>query len=147
MYRETVHDTEELLLKEMEKINSKGEISSTDLCNIKYASQALMNLETYEAMKEYGEDASFSMGRRSLPHEESWRRGRGADGRFVSRAPYPESYRDEYSMRRYEDGYSGHSIEDRTIELLEHQMDNAKSEYDRKFIEGQIRAIREKQMK
>ena len=75
MYRETVHDTEELLLKEMEKINSKGEISSTDLCNIKYASQALMDLETYEAMKEYGEDASFSMGRRSLPHEESWRRG------------------------------------------------------------------------
>ena len=147
MYREVVHDTEELLLKEMEKINSKGEISSTDLCNIKYASQALMNLETYEAMKEYGEDASFSMGRRSLPHEESWRRGRGADGRYVSRSPYPEHYRDEYSMRSYEDGYSGHSIEDRTIELLEHQMDNAKSEYDRKFIEGQIRAIREKQMK
>ena len=147
MYRETVHDTEELLLKEMEKINSKGEISSTDLCNIKYASQALMDLETYEAMKEYGEDASFSMGRRSLPHEESWRRGRGADGRYVSRMPYPEHYTGERSMRNYEDDYSGHSVEDRTIEMLEHQMDNAKSEYDRKFLQDQIHAIRTKMMK
>lgn len=138
MYREVVHDTEELLLKEMEKINSKGEISSTDLCNIKYASQALMNLETYEAMKEYGEDASFSMGRRSLPHEESWRRGR---------MPYPEPYAGERGMRRYEDGYSGHSVEDRTIEMLEHQMDNAKSEYDRKFLQDQIHAIRTKMIK
>ena len=146
MYGEVIHNTKDLIFKEMEKINAKGDISSADLCNLNYASKTLMNLETYEAMEEYGEDASFTMGRRSMramPHydEESWRRGRGANGQYVSRGM------SRMEPRYYEDDYSGHSIEDRTIMMLEHQMDNAKSDYDRQFIQNQIRAIREKQMK
>ena len=146
MYGDLIHNTKDLIFKEMEKINAKGDISATDLCNLNYASKTLLNLETFEAMEEYGEDASFTMGRRSMramPHyeEESWRRGRGANGQYVSRGMGPmRSY-------GYEDAYSGHSIEDKTIMMLEHQMDNAKSDYDRQFIQNQIRAIREKQMK
>lgn len=152
--------TEELIFNEMEKINSKGEISSADLCNLKYASATLMNLETYRAMKENEEDASFAMGRRSMRGDqsyggmnygnESWRRGRGANGQFVSRAnePYMGGMSGDQSYRNsYADGYSGHSVEDRTIAMLEHQMDEAKSDYDRQFIQNQIRSIREKQMK
>lgn len=152
MYGEVIRDTKDLIFKEMEKINAKGDISSTDLCNLNYASKTLMNLETYEAMERYDEDASFTMGRRSMrsmPHyeEESYRRGRGADGRYVSRGePYYQmgdtSYRSAYN-----DGYSGHSVEDKTIMMLEHEMDNAKSDYDRQFIQNQIKSIREKMMK
>ena len=146
MYGDLIHNTKDLIFKEMEKINAKGDISATDLCNLNYASKTLLNLETFEAMEEYGEDASFTMGRRSMRtmpryEEESWRRGRGADGRFVSRGM------GHTEPRYYEDGYSGHSIEDKTIMMLEHQMDNATSDYDRQFIQNQIRAIREKQMK
>lgn len=146
MYGDLIHNTKDLIFKEMEKINAKGDISATDLCNLNYASKTLLNLEKFEAMEDYGEDASFTMGRRSMrtmPHyeEESWRRGRGSDGRFVSRGM------GHAEPRHYEDGYSGHSIEDKTIMMLEHQMDNATSDYDRQFIQNQIRAIREKQMK
>lgn len=168
-----IDKTEELIFKEMEKINSKGEISSADLCNLKYASATLMNLETYGAMKEeYGEDASFEMSRRSMRGGSrqggggSQRRGRGRNGQFVSRGM---DFMDDYSYededmsfarggggsreggsRRggsYADGYSGHSVEDKTIMMLEHQMDNATSEYDKNFLRQQIKAIRENQMK
>lgn len=147
MYGELIHDTKDLIFKEMEKINAKGDISATDLCNLNYASKTLLNLETFEAMEEYGEDASFTMGRRSMRtmpryEEESWRRGRGANGQFVSRMGDPRM--EPYA---YANEYSGHSVEDRTIEMLEHQMDNAKSDYDRQFIQNQIRSIREKMMK
>lgn len=158
--------TEELIFNEMDKINSKGEISSADLCNLKYASATLMNLETYRAMKENEEDASFAMGSRSMRGGSrqggggSQRRGRGRNGQFVSRGmDFMDDYSyedDEMSFARgggsrrggsYADGYSGHSVEDRTIMMLEHQMDNAASEYDKKFLENQIRAIRANQMK
>lgn len=161
MYEDVIRNTKSLIFKEMEKINAKGDISSADLCNLKYASQTLTSLSTYEAMeKEYGDDASFAMGRRSMYGDqsyggmsygdESWRRGRGANGQFVSRAnePYMGGMSGDQSYRNsYADGYSGHSVEDRTIAMLEHQMDEAKSDYDRQFIQNQIRSIREKQMK
>lgn len=153
MYEDVIRNTKDLIFKEMQKINAKGDISSADLCNLKYASQTLTSLSTYEAMEnEYGEDASFAMNRRSMRGDqsyggmsygdESWRRGRGANGQFVSRMndPHMEPY-------AYAADYSGHSVEDRTIEMLEHQMDTAKSDYDRQFIQNQIRSIREKMMK
>lgn len=49
-------------------------------------------------------------------------------GRYISRGP--------------EDGYSGHSVEDRMIAALEQQMDSAKSEYERQKIKEQITNIR-----
>lgn len=153
MYEDVIRNTKDLIFKEMQKINAKGDISSADLCNLKYASQTLTSLSTYEAMEnEYGDDASFAMGRRSMRGnqsydgvsygDESWRRGRGANGQFVSRMHEPPM-----ENRSYANDYSGHSVEDRTIEMLEHQMDNAKSDYDRQFIQNQIRSIREKMMK
>ena len=145
MHHEIMRETKDLIFEEMRKINSKGEINNTDLSNLCQASKVLLNLGTFEAMEEYGEDASFSMGRRAMPHGTSVRRGMSGHypGEF-----YREMYRDDgRQIRTYEDGYSGHSIEDVTIMNLEHQMDNAKSDYDRKFLQDQIRAIREKQMK
>lgn len=153
MYEDVIRNTKDLIFKEMQKINAKGDISSADLCNLKYASQTLTSLSTYEVMEnEYGDDASFAMGRRSMRGnqsydsmsygDESWRRGRGANGQFVSRMHEPPMENHSYA-----NDYSGHSVEDRTIEMLEHQMDNAKSDYDRQFIQNQIRSIREKMMK
>lgn len=49
-------------------------------------------------------------------------------GRYISRGP--------------DEGYSGHSIEDRMIAALEQQMDSAKSEYERQKIKEQITNIR-----
>lgn len=160
MHRETIFKTKDLLFNEMGKITSKGDISGADLDSLVKASKVLTNLETYEAMVECNEGASYEMGRMIRDNrypEMSGRRGRGADGRFVSRGNHHEDiYDDEFSYNRgmsdsrrrgYDDGYSGHSVEDRAIMALEHQMDTAASEYDKNFLRQQIKAIREQQMK
>lgn len=61
-------------------------------------------------------------------HGYSERRGQSpVTGRYISRGM---------------SGMSGHSVEDRTIALLEEQMDKAKSDYERDFIRGEIEHIR-----
>lgn len=47
-----------------------------------------------------------------------------------------------YISRGMNNGYSGHSIEDRMIAGLEQQMDSAKSDYEREMIRKEIEHIR-----
>lgn len=78
-------------------------------------------------------------------------RGRDAmTGRYVSREMRPMSYdgRDiDTSGRRmrsrmsYDGGYSGHSIDDRIIDQLEHMMDSAQSEYEVRKLNQIIRVV------
>lgn len=75
--------------------------------------------------------------------EESMRRGRGADGRFVSRNR-DRSMDGDYD-RSYDDGYSNHSVHDRMIASLEREMDMAKTDYERQQIQDEIRSLRERQ--
>lgn len=138
---ETMNDSKSLLMKEIGKINAKGDISPSELDNLCKAYKTLREISTIEAMDDYG-DQSYGRGRsmridNSYGYDypmrgESYRRGRGADGRYVSRDG------------SYERGYSGHSVNDRMIASLEREMDMAESEYDRNKIMEEIRRLREK---
>lgn len=44
--------------------------------------------------------------------------------------------------RRYDGGYSGHSVNDRMIASLEKEMDHAETEYERKQIRDEIEHLR-----
>lgn len=92
-------DKFDLLEKEMcreletieQKLKAGTEMSDTDLKRVDMLAHAMKSLATYKAMKEaeeYGMDGY------------SGRRGRGMDGRYVSRDP-GSSYADGYSR-----GYS-----------------------------------------
>ena len=105
--------------KELDKICQKGDVTPAELDNVKKISEILKNIscvqgESNEEMYDYG----YSEMRGRSP----------VTGRYVSRGMYG--------------GYSGHSIEDRMIAVLEQQMDSAKSDYERKMIEDEIKHIR-----
>lgn len=91
----------------------------------------------------------------------SFARGRSPfTGRFVSRDGVPMgtstphmsnlSYNRDYSnsmdnmSRRYDGGYSGHSVNDRMIASLEKEYDNANSEYEKDQIRKEIEHLRTK---
>ena len=91
----------------------------------------------------------------------SFARGRSPfTGRFVSRDGVPMgtstphmstlSYNRDYSnntdniSRRYDGGYSGHSVNDRMIASLEREYDNANSEYEKEQIRKEIEHLRTK---
>lgn len=91
----------------------------------------------------------------------SFARGRSPfTGRFVSRDGVPMgtsiphmstlSYDRDYSnnmdnmSRRYDGGYSGHSVNDRMIASLEKEYDNANSEYEKEQIRKEIEHLRNK---
>lgn len=91
----------------------------------------------------------------------SFARGRSPfTGRFVSRDGVPMgtsmphmstlSYDRDYSnnmdnmSRRYDGGYSGHSVNDRMIASLEKEYDNANSEYEKEQIRKEIEHLRSK---
>ena len=78
-------------------------------------------------------------------------------GRFVSRDGVPMgnsmgmnsmTYNRDYSngmgdmSRRYDGGYSGHSVNDRMIASLEKEMDHAETEYERKQIRDEIEHLK-----
>lgn len=88
----------------------------------------------------------------------SFARGRSPfTGRFVSRDGVPMgnsmgmnsmTYNRDYSngmgdvSRRYDGGYSGHSVNDRMIASLEKEMDRAETEYEREQIRNEIEHLR-----
>ena len=88
----------------------------------------------------------------------SFARGRSPfTGRFVSRDGVPMgnsvgmnsmTYSRDYSngmgdmSRRYDGGYSGHSVNDRMIASLEKEMDRAETEYEKKQIRDEIEHLR-----
>lgn len=118
-----------------------------------------MNTGIWEGIKE---DGGYSGARYPrIPYGESYARGRGADGRYVSRGhemydggyPYDESMRsmggESYArggnMSRgtsYNDnGRSMHSVKDQAIQRLEALMDTAESDYERQEIMKMIETI------
>lgn len=88
------------------------------------------------------------------PYDNSMMRGRDAHtGRFMSRDGMDTSGRrytfsydsDGYSGRNYErsrdTGRSGHSIDDRVVDMLERMMDSAASDYERHKLNSYIRVV------
>lgn len=127
--------TEELMLKELRKINAKGDLTPQEVCNIKEIAESIYKMQIVEAMAEDGSDYSEYY---SDDDGMSMRRGRDMrTGRYVSRRG-GRSYRGSYDGGNM----SGHSVSDRMIAALENTMDQVGSDYDRKQIEEEIHRIR-----
>jgi hypothetical protein len=133
------------------RICKKDPLSKDDVMILGQLVDMMKDLSTTTTMDEYSD-----MYLTPEEYSERWhsmRRGRSpSTGRFTSmRAePYMDSYRDSYgngsygmrSMGSYNDGYSGHSINDRMIDALERMMDTAKTEHERETIRKRIEEIR-----
>lgn len=119
MYKE-LDKLEELLGKEIEKITAKNDLTPVDL---KAATDAVCLMMKVKKLKDgdYEEDYEYSERRGRSPYT----------GRYVSRGPMSYSH-----------GMSGHSVEDRTRDVLERMMDSETSEYGREFLSEMIRKIR-----
>lgn len=123
--------------KELDKITQKGDLSPAELDNVKKISEVMKNIscvQNGDQEASYGYDGMS--GRRYNIRMDSY----GDMGYSEARGRSPVTGR--YISRGMDGGYSGHSIEDRMIASLEQQMDAAKSDYERKMIEEEIKHIR-----
>lgn len=127
---ETNQEAKRLIERKIHEVIEKGDISPSEMCCVKDAYESLYYMTAAEAMegsKSYGNSYGDSYGNRSMSDwEESMRRGRGANGQFVSR-----------------EGRSYHSVNDRIVANLERELDYAQSKFERERIMDEIRRIRE----
>lgn len=119
---ETNQEAKRLIERKIHEVVEKGDISPSEMCCVKDAYEALYYMTAAETMEN-----SNSYGRSMMDWEDSMRRGRGANGQFVSR----------------DGGRSYHSVNDRIVANLERELDYAQSEFERKRIMDEIRRIRE----
>lgn len=124
------------------RICKKDPLSKDDVMILGQLVDMMKDLSTRTTMDEYSD-----MYLTPEEYSERWhsmRRGRSpSTGRFTSMRSEP--YMDSYGMRSmgsYNDGYSGHSINDRMIDALERMMDTAKTEHERETIRKRIEEIR-----
>ena len=132
---EALHRTKECMLREIEKINSRGEMTDTDLDNLMKATKVLVNIDGIKGMEEYADQNFYGYSKGVTPSYNHY----PVHEPHVSYGPHMGYYND----MRYEQGHSNHSIEDRMIAGLEQQMDMAKSDYERQKIQAEIHHIRE----
>ena len=119
---ETNQEAKRLIERKIHEVVEKGDISPSEMCCVKDAYEALYYMTAAETMEN-----SDSYGRSMMDWEDSMRRGRGANGQYVSR----------------DGGRSYHSVNDRIVANLERELDYAQSEFERKRIMDEIRRIRE----
>lgn len=125
--RELNERAKHLLKRKIEEVVNRGDISPSEMDCVYKAYKTIYYMTTTESMENYG-DRSY--GRSMYPDwdfEESMRRGRGMDGRFVSR----------------EGGRSYHSVNDRIIASLERELNSDISDFERQRITDEIRRLRE----
>ena len=119
---ETNQEAKRLIERKIHEVVEKGDISPSEMCCVKDAYEALYYMTAADAMED-----SNSYGRPMTDWEDSMRRGRGANGQYVSR----------------DGGRSYHSVNDRIVANLERELDNAQSKFERERIMDEIRRIRE----
>ena len=106
-----------LLEDEVGQIVKKGELSPTELDNVYKAVKTMNYIETIKAMKDYNDDG-YSRGRMTYGNNRSYSYGDSSYGR----------------------NYSRHSKEEK-IKELEHMMENASTEAERRSLMDCIREL------
>lgn len=154
----------EKVLSELNPVATKTTLTPADISVAKEAVCLLKEIK--EVMEKHDHMDSTSEGYYPMyghsyghhdwmdPYDNSMMRGRDAHtGRFMSRDGMDTSGRrytfsydsDGYSGRNYERGRdmgrSGHSIDDRVVDMLERMMDSAASEYERHKLNSYIRVV------
>lgn len=153
----TYSKIEEKLDSDICELLKKPNMSRDELMMLGQAVDILKDISTVKAMDAYGgnEDdyssasfASRAMTRRSMDYSRGYEDGMSMaqnrsprTGRFVSGNDGWDT-----SGRRYMDGRSGHSINDRMVDNIERMYDNAGTEHERAEIQDVINYIRRKGM-
>lgn len=140
-----IDDFADIAKCELDQIMQKGTVTPSELDSV-YKITKIVKMITEmgdpEAEMQYGVMPNMRMSRPSYGYGYGYGgdmgysedRGRSpVTGRYISRG-----------MSGRNNGYSGHSIEDRMIASLEQQMDQAQSDYERNMIEEEINHIRMK---
>lgn len=151
---ETNEKVKQLLENKICEVVAKGDISPSEMECVEKAYKTLQSISTIEAMEEYGDNEERSMrrGGRSMRGNQSYHggyyewepeysmtRGRGADGRYISRGG---NY-DRMSMTDSNTQRSYHSASDRMIAALETELNDNISDYERQKIMEEIRRLKE----
>lgn len=126
----------ELVKEDVAKIVKKGDLTPAELESLYKAAclaEKLSKSMSGESMA-YGYGNSMGDYGYNEPYMHSY------TGYSEARGRSPVTGR--YISRGMNNGYSGHSIEDRMIASLEQQMDSAKSDYERELIRKEIEHIR-----
>lgn len=126
----------ELVKGEVAKIVKKGDLTPAELESLYKA--ACLAEKLNKCMS--GESASYGYGNSMGDYGYGEPYMHGYNGYSEARGRSPVTGR--YISRGMNNGYSGHSIEDRMIAGLEQQMDSAKSDYEREMIRKEIEHIR-----
>ena len=126
----------ERILIEICEINKKPTFDLNDINNLDKLHDMLKDATTAKTMIEYGGEVipdEYSMAMSSM------RRSRSpVTGRYVSNTNFREPAYNNDGMG----GYSGHSIHDRAIAMLEGAMDTTQSQYERQELARIIEQVR-----
>lgn len=114
-----LENLEDSVSSELEKLAKKGELNPAE---IKNATDALCLLAKIK-MVEDGDYSDEEYSETDHAYRGSYARGRS------------------YRSRRYSNGSSRHSINDRIVDQLERMMDSAGSEYERNVLSGWIAKV------
>lgn len=109
-----LYELKELLCDQIEEIVEKHDITPTELDHVYKVVDVIKDIDTIEAMQEYGDDYSEDYPRYSYRRGRYYRdgrRGRDGDERYSER--YPRMYRDDH--------YSGHTKEQMLQKIAEMQ--------------------------
>lgn len=128
-----LEDLKKILEHEVEKVSKKSDISLQEVEAMYKVVDILKDIETIEAMQDYGEEEEYSnrgYSRRGYAYDDdmSYRRGRDSrTGRYVSR---DGGYYRGGSYR----GYSMDEAKDHMMQKLEEAMNGATNERERQAI-------------
>lgn len=153
---QSIRDMYQVLDKEVRNLAAKGTVSPNELENAYKAICTMEKIKKMESMEmmgpEYSERGSsygYGVGGYwplAYGEDESYRRGRGSNGRFMSMEGRGYSNggmsMESRSMAGRGDNYSGHSVKDRMIDALERMRDSAQSQAEMRDIEAEIMRIR-----
>lgn len=140
-----IDDFTDIAKCELDQILQKGTITPSELDSvykITKIAKMITEMGNPEVEMQYGMMPNVRMGGPGYGYGYGYRGDMGysenrdrspVTGRYISRG-----------MSGRNNGYSGHSIEDRMIASLEQQMDQAQSDYERNMIEEEINHIRMK---
>ena len=133
-------DSKKILEKEIENINSKGELSPNTLEVMYKVVDILKDIETICAMKEeneysermmYGEDASYARGRRGRRYSRDYS---GVYDERVYDSPYSRGSYNSYGEDSYDGSYARRYSREDEHEQFEKMLREAKTEQERNLI-------------
>lgn len=110
-------ELKEMLMKELEKVTKKGELSAGSLDIVDKLTHSIKSIDTIIAMDEYSEDDYAMRGGMSYA---SPSRGRGSNANRDSRGRYTSRYDYGYRGGSLYARNRGYSREDAKEELLDH---------------------------